>query len=284
VFPEKLVGLQADTFRAFGHCRLGVDPVTQTTQISCEENSSPLALIDIEVPDDAAFLVFDYRFGPASDGDFAALSLDGEEIWKMSADSAEPGEYRDSGPIPIAGLDAGVHSLMLRLFGEGANNADIDIRNFRVMTPAIVMPVSNAGSDAASRSGTRVTLDGSASTGEGTLGFTWTQTQGPAVSLAGGHTAKPWFTPTAWGRYGFSLVVGDGNGQSEPDEVVIQVARAGDLDGDNDIDAADYSRFTAAFGRCRGAAGFLAAADLDDSGCVNFVDYQRWNALYKGSR
>lgn len=48
--------------------------------------------------------------------------------------------------------------------------------------------------------------------------------------------------------------------------------RAGDLDGDGDVDLADLARLLAAFGSCAGDAGYDAGADLDGSGCVELVD------------
>jgi hypothetical protein len=55
----------------------------------------------------------------------------------------------------------------------------------------------------------------------------------------------------------------------------------GDLDGDGKVDQGDYSLFQAAFGRCKGEAGYLAAADYDGDDCITLVDYQLWYALYK---
>lgn len=75
----------------------------------------------------------------------------------------------------------------------------------------------------------------------------------------------------------------DDQGISTPDQVQVEVWSAGDLDGDADLDADDYGRFVATFGSCAGTAGFDPLADLDADGCITFVDYQHWMALYMGA-
>jgi len=55
----------------------------------------------------------------------------------------------------------------------------------------------------------------------------------------------------------------------------------GDLDGDGDVDADDFTVFRAAFGRCEGDAAFVLEADYDDDGCVTLVDYQIWLTYYR---
>jgi MYXO-CTERM domain-containing protein len=74
--------------------------------------------------------------------------------------------------------------------------------------------------------GTEVTLDGSESQdpeGEN-LTFLWEQTSGPEeVSLNGGTTPRPSFTPGQQGVYVFRLVVNDGTYNSAPDFTEVQV-------------------------------------------------------------
>jgi CSLREA domain-containing protein len=88
-------------------------------------------------------------------------------------------------------------------------------------------PVANAGSNQTVTVGTLVTLNGTASSDPNTpplpLTFKWTQTLGPAVSLSGGTTATPSFTPTQAGSYVFSLVVNNGVLDSTPASVTITV-------------------------------------------------------------
>jgi PKD repeat protein len=72
-----------------------------------------------------------------------------------------------------------------------------------------------------------VTLNGNGSFDPNTpplpLTFQWTQTSGPAVTLAGANTATPSLTPTQTGTYVFSLVVNNGVLDSAAASVTITV-------------------------------------------------------------
>ncbi len=56
---------------------------------------------------------------------------------------------------------------------------------------------------------------------------------------------------------------------------------AGDLDGDGQLTMQDAQQLRAAFGRCEGDEGYLPGADLQADGCINFVDYGKWLALFR---
>lgn len=91
------------------------------------------------------------------------------------------------------------------------------------------IPIARAGSDQIVASGETVTLDGSNSIDEtetGTFTYSWTAPEG--VTLTGQNTAKPSFTAPdldATNTYTFSLVVNDGEYNSEVDEVVVTVQK-----------------------------------------------------------
>ncbi len=94
-------------------------------------------------------------------------------------------------------------------------------------------PTADAGAAQTVAEGAMVTLDGSTSSDPENemLTYTWTQTAGtPTVSLSGADTARPTFTApdqiTADAVLTFSLVVNDGNANSQPDTVTI-TAKAG---------------------------------------------------------
>ncbi|MYD20922.1 MAG: hypothetical protein F4X04_01655, partial [Holophagales bacterium] len=87
-------------------------------------------------------------------------------------------------------------------------------------------PTAEAGEDLEADPGERVELDGSGSSDPNgdELTFRWTQTGGEEVTLDGADTERPSFiAPDAPGALNFSLVVNDGNTDSEPDEVTVSV-------------------------------------------------------------
>lgn len=58
-------------------------------------------------------------------------------------------------------------------------------------------------------------------------------------------------------------------------------AISGDLDGDGDIDSADYNLFRSTLGKCSGDDGFISEADYDEDGCVTYADYRIWYGYYR---
>jgi hypothetical protein len=55
----------------------------------------------------------------------------------------------------------------------------------------------------------------------------------------------------------------------------------GDLDYDNDVDAADYQIFRGSYGRVAGDPLFNPACDYDNTGAVGLGDYQHWLGCYR---
>lgn len=62
-----------------------------------------------------------------------------------------------------------------------------------------------------------------------------------------------------------------------------QPSAPGDINGDGRIDAEDFQLIRGSLGKCTGTDGFLAAADFDESGCVDYRDYRIWYGLYRGN-
>jgi len=88
------------------------------------------------------------------------------------------------------------------------------------------VPVADAGPDQLSiEANTLVTLDGSGSSDPDgdSIGYHWSQTSGPSVSLSDTNIVNPTFTPTVKGNYEFELLVDDGALTSSPDTVLISV-------------------------------------------------------------
>ena len=88
-------------------------------------------------------------------------------------------------------------------------------------------PVAHAGTDQAATADTAVELDGRGSSDPDgdALTYWWVQVEGPPVGLADERAVGTTFTPTEPGRYGFVLIVNDGQTRSFSDQVSIQVSR-----------------------------------------------------------
>jgi hypothetical protein len=86
-------------------------------------------------------------------------------------------------------------------------------------------PLADAGPDRSVNSGVQVTLDGRGSlafNGRTISSYAWTQTGGPAVTLAGAGTAQPTFTSPAGGQtVRFQLTVTDNAAASDSISVSV---------------------------------------------------------------
>ncbi len=97
-------------------------------------------------------------------------------------------------------------------------------------------PVADAGMDTGGFAGHVVTLDGSASHDPDldTLTYSWilTAPDGTSITLSGGDTAFPTFTPTAAGTYTATLNVSDPFGSSSSDSVSVSAILPGQFAAD----------------------------------------------------
>ena len=104
--------------------------------------------------------------------------------------------------------------------GKNTDSEDIAI----TVTNINQSPQADAGSDqAVGPAPVTVTLDGSGSNDPDgdLLTYLWTQTGGPTVALSDATAVNPIFTATQAGNYVFSLVVNDGEFDSEADSATI---------------------------------------------------------------
>jgi LmbE family N-acetylglucosaminyl deacetylase len=96
-----------------------------------------------------------------------------------------------------------------------------------IVTPTNDLPVVNAGPDQAVNELMPVTLPGSATDSNGTIAsYAWTQTGGPAVTLAGANTASASFTApavTSQQQLTFRLTATDNAGGTGEDTVTVTV-------------------------------------------------------------
>lgn len=126
-------------------------------------------------------------------------------------------------------------SVLLAGCGDDDNNGDssapTDTSAESPADPANTAPVAAAGADQNVSTGARVTLDGSDSRdADGDmLDYRWTLTtrpDGSQASLSATDAAKPMFTADRDGRYVATLVVNDGQADSDADTVVVTAATA----------------------------------------------------------
>lgn len=123
-------------------CDIQSSPSSPITIITCREQSSPFVVAKVDIPENAEYLSFNYRFPTIGDGDYAAVLLDDIVIWLLAGSNAvEENVFADSGPIPIGGF-RGEHKLTVALYGIGQPDAEFEIKDFRIFGVSNVTQVS----------------------------------------------------------------------------------------------------------------------------------------------
>jgi hypothetical protein len=102
--------------------------------IMCREQSSPYALMDIDIPDGTAYIEFEYNFINRGDGDYVSVLLDGIPIWTLQGDSVVGDSYTRSGALPISQDLVGQHKMTVALYGVNELNAVLQLRNFTAIS------------------------------------------------------------------------------------------------------------------------------------------------------
>ncbi len=134
----------------------------------------------------------------------------------VALDLTDPGRPRFVAPAVAPAGEVLVFDLEVTDPAGATDTDSVQIAVANVNAP----PLANAGADQTVAESATVTLDGSASAdGDGdVLGYAWTQTAGPLVSLTGANTAQPSFVAPQVGAAGatlrFELSVSDGQAAS----------------------------------------------------------------------
>lgn len=152
--------------------------------------------------------VFGVGDGGYFDGDHWGPSLNGE------LGGSSVGQIGQALPFYFVSNSTGeMASGIVRALGAWTLSGDGKL-SFSGQASANQAPVADAGGARTVDQGAVVTLDGSAShdpdNGPDPLSYAWSQTSGPFAALTGDNTAKPSFSATKAGSYGFRLTVGDG--------------------------------------------------------------------------
>lgn len=103
-----------------------------STNILAETLPPVVSYLDatMTVPVNARYLTFDYRFTNVGDGDYVYLLVDDKPIWMMSGDAVTQDVWNSSGPVTIA-MEPGDNTLVVALYGVGAQNAQFEMKNFQ---------------------------------------------------------------------------------------------------------------------------------------------------------
>ena len=182
-------------------------------------------------------LQFDYSFAAPADG-LLSVFFDDQVVFKADQRDAKA-SANPSGRISVGNVVPGQHTLSFRLDHFTSAQSSVEISNIVPSNVSIIQvvnlkPVANAGAKQKVRLGTLVKLDGARSFDPDRkplpLTYDWKQTSGPTVLLFDSTTATPKFTPITKGHYEFSLVVNDGQSNSNISTVKVHASKNGDLD------------------------------------------------------
>ena len=199
------------------------DSVTVTVE---DQNQRPVAVADAEVHADVGNWI-------ALDGS-ESFDPDGDVLSYQWIQTAGAHVALNSDDLPVVGFYAVTEGVLE--FELVVYDGELPSEAARVeVTVAGVneVPVADAGEDLFGQPGEQVCLDGSGSFDpdqRDVLSYTWSQTEGPLVTLNGPRTATPCFTASNLGEYVFRLTVSDGKVQSAHDTVNVTIQEPGGED------------------------------------------------------
>jgi hypothetical protein len=204
-------------------------PPDKVTVRAVSENRAPVALTAFE--------------GLADIGD--PVTLDGAGSYDPDGDPLAY-QWTQTGGVQVTleGADTAVASF--HAVSEGVFRFQLVVSDGELTSdPALLevtvnggnqIPIADAGSLVKGLPGQEACLNGSASydpdPGD-TISYSWSQEEGPLVTLHSPATATPCFTASNPGKYVFVLRVSDGQDQSAPDRVFVQVRESKKPSKDN---------------------------------------------------
>jgi uncharacterized protein YcnI len=167
----------------------------------------------------------------SSDADSDSLTY----TWKQTAGASVVLNSTTSAKVSFTAPEVNADSVLTFMVtvsdgkgGSATDSVSITVKN----TFNNTVPVSNAGSDIVTTSGTTVTLNGSGSDADNDpIGYYWNQLSGTTVTLSDVSAAKPSFiapTVTAETVLEFKLTVSDNQGGSASDTVKVTVKTKAD--------------------------------------------------------
>lgn len=227
----KIAALLAAVFLAA--CGGGGDNKDQSGNPSADSNS-PVVELSGAAPVANAGVNQNVVIGATVTLDGAASTLGAEAVsgalkyaWTLTSKPAGSAAGLSSGhvvrPTFLADMP-GVYTASL-IVNDGKASSEPALVTITVANESAA-PVANAGVSREVATGSRVSLDGSASSDSNgdLLAYRWTLTSVPAGSAAelqGADTAKPSFIPERDGQYVASLIVNDGQIDSAPVTVTV---------------------------------------------------------------
>lgn len=153
--------------------------------------------------------------------------------------------------------------------------------------PSLCNPVADPNGPYTGCVDTPLTLDGSGSTAlAGTIvTWEWDLDNDGAYDDAFGETVPVTFGSEGTRTIGLQVTSSDSLVLKDEAHTTVQIESCGDicgdLDNDGDVDGDDRNILRGALRTCSGDPGYMAEADLDGNGCVNYTDYQLWYRCYK---
>ena len=269
--PQQVVLQGATTVRArFSPTRAGVyrfelvvndgtdsspaDSVTVTVE---GLNHRPVAVVDAVVEAEVGdWIALDGSESFDPDGDVLSY------VWSQKAGAQVTLNSEDSAVAGFYAVTEGV--LAFELVVHDGELSSEPARVEAVVAGANRAPVADAGESLVGPAGEEICLDGSGSHDpdpQDVLTYTWSQTEGPAVTLNGSRTATPCFTASNLGEYVFRLTVSDGRLQSAQDTVTVSIREpSGETPGDPPSQARMHS--SSSGGGCSLAKSDVGARDF----------------------